>query len=314
MKKRHSALLMAIMVGITACFVVLSGNGIRSAASGEAHLTGAADRIRPANLVNTAGRMSSENLVNTADRIGAADRVSAADQQLESLIELGSANTDGSFISVVKWQGEWETSLSMKQAAAELAKQLGIGVPQPQMVQDHTVYAAEGSVAGAAAKLSVMEIDSGLYVVLLLNGNEGDTRELLAAQEQAGSALLKAGVDADWNGAVQGLSKEVPDGSIPAGEGEAREGEAREGEGNAAVAETLKQLEASVQSMGLKPEGLDAFADGTTASRTYGIPSFSITTVIPGKGLSGLQIGVHTDTESGRQQISFGSPLLTIEY
>lgn len=272
MKKRHSVMLMGIMISLTAAILLLSGFGPQSQAA------------------------------------ALADRVSAADKQLDSLVRLADMNTDGSYISVVKWQGEWKTALSMEQAADQLAEQLGFNSPAPQDVQEHTVYTAEGNIDGIQGKLSVMEMEGGLYIVLLLNGSAETAGLIREAQHEAGALLLKAGVDANWNGAVQGLAGAKSEGQVLGSGKAASEYKAAD------PAQTIKRLEASVQGLGLKPSAIDAFEDGTTVSRTYDIPSFSIKAAIGVHGKSGLQIGVHTDTVTGREQISFGSPMLTIEY
>lgn len=274
---------MIIGVGLLAIILIGAGLGTRSWA---------------------AGYKESNTSINSTTGINSiTQKLEAAGSQLEALMQLGTKNTNGSFTSVVKWQGAWNhTPLSTVQAALELASALGLPAPLPEQVQDHKVYAAEGTLSGIAAKLSVMETDEGLYLVMLLEGTSEAAEAMKKAQEQAGRALLKAGVEADWNGAVQGFASKQRDvlGT------DAQAGETASG--------MLSRIETSVQASGLQAEVLDDYADGTTVSRTYEVPSFSLVTSMSDGRNIGLQIGVHADTESGREQISIGSPMLTIEY
>ncbi|WP_223067586.1 hypothetical protein [Paenibacillus caui] len=228
------------------------------------------------------------------------DKLEHAKHQLEALILLGTENAVGRIAAVVKWQGDWKSQLRPEEAAGQLAEKLGLNAPELSKVQDHTVYEAEGSYGKVAGKLSVMELDNRLYVVFRLDGTAEEAGELQQAQWNAGRVLLENGADVKWNASVQGLA--------PASE---RSGD-RNADAIASASEKLKQIEMTAAK--LKPAALDAYSDGTTVSRSYYIPSFSITSIVGEGKVSGLQMAVHTDTVTGLQEVSFGSPMLTIEY
>ncbi|WP_162515354.1 hypothetical protein [Paenibacillus pinistramenti] len=269
MKIRHSAMIIALMISLTAVLLFIVGFG-------------------PAGVKH-------ESAADGKEQVGMAAK------QLEQLLKLGEKQTDGRLDAVVKWQGAWDTRLTAEQAAEQLAEKLGLPLPKLEPVQGHNVFASEGLMGRLVGKLSVTEVDGSLYVICRVNADGSDSAELLRVQEKAGSVLLDNGVEAKWNASVQGLAPLSSEDLQPS----------EDSTSSAGAVNRLSLMEKEAKE--LHASAVDSFEDGTTVSRTYEVPSFGITTLIDGRK-AGLQMGVHTDTVTGRQEVSIGSPMLTIEY
>ncbi|MNC45556.1 hypothetical protein D3C75_945270 [compost metagenome] len=131
----------------------------------------------------------------------------------------------------------------------------------------------------------------GSYVIVTL-----ETSDLLKATafgadaEQAGELLLAAGISPEWNASLQG---EASLQGLPQ--------------------EALSQIEGTIagQFTGLKAE--EDYADDTTGSRSYSVPGLA-RTVSSGDHLIALQAAVHKNGNDGRNRVTIGMPLITIEY
>lgn len=244
--------------------------------------------------------------VRPAESAGLGEQVEAVRSQWNQLVKFASQSTDGPFEAVIKWQGEWETELTPTQAAKQLSNHLGLASPILTTVQDHPVYQATGVTDnGGTMNLSIIAREKNcLYVVLRIEAKGGQQQlmGLSIDQERAGSILQGEGAMVRWNGAIQAYA---------------------EGKGNKDQSvkdvqskEALSQMEKVVsQGLATKPEPLDLYEDENTISRSYHIPSFVLT--LPGNDQTkpiALQMAAHEDPITGRTELSWGSPMLTIEY
>lgn len=246
-------------------------------------------------------------LKNAERQAVVSDPIESAGTQLERLSSIGIAITDDPFQFTVKWQGEWKTLLSPEEAAGVLSSRLGLSAAKQKTVQEHTVYSAEGTMEGLPSKLAVTAQGEGKYYVVFRIESVGGTAETLehlsGVQQLAGESLADEGVQIGWNAAIQG-------GALPAttvlGSGEA----AGEPALNAALLDLEKRIRKDTD---LKLERVEGFADDTTVSQTYAVSGLPVTT-LSGEHRVALQIAVHRNAETGMDEISVGSPLLTIEY
>ncbi|ANS75727.1 hypothetical protein AWM70_14895 [Paenibacillus yonginensis] len=239
---------------------------------------------------------------NSALAAGNTAQLDQADAQLQQLLQLGRQQVTGKLDTVVKWQGEWKTSLQAKPAAERLAAQLALPAAGTENVQGHKVYTSEGLKGAVMGKLSLMEVDGALYVIYRLDAEASAAAKLVQLQHEAGQLLLDNGVAAAWNGSVQGLAP------LPGKQAAAASSAGGSSEDTFVM---LNHMEKEAGDLQASP--IDSFEDGTTVSRTYEVPSFGITTLIGGRK-AGLQMAAHTDTVTGQQEVSWGSPMLTIEY
>jgi hypothetical protein len=308
MKLRYSALYIFVVIGLVAGGLLLAG---RESAGAGAAVLGPEGTLFNSHDAGKLPYSASEGKADTVKN----KRLMQANDQLRQLLQLARTQAEGEWTTVVKWQGMMSTDAvgkrSVEQAAGLLATRLSLPSPEQENVQGHKVYATESSQDGMTGKLSVMKVDDALYIVYRLEGTLLGTDAstvMLDRQQEAGGILLESGVDAAWNASVQGLAQ------TEAGQVKMEHSSPDKGSNQPSskdVSETLAQMEKAAQS--LQVGAIDSFQDGTTVSRTYAVPSFGLTALIHGKQV-GLQMAVHTDTVTGRQEISFGSPMLTIEY
>ncbi|GGA48265.1 hypothetical protein [Paenibacillus physcomitrellae] len=242
-------------------------------------------------------------LIQAAGNAAQAPQLDQADAQLQQLLKLAREQVSGKLDTVVKWQGAWNSDLQAEPAAERLARQLGLSAVGTENVQGHEVYTSDGLKGGVMGKLSLMEVNGALYVIYRLDAEASAADELEQQQHEAGRVLLSNGVAAAWNGSVQGLAP------LPGEQAATATSSADGSSKDASVMLSSMEKEAGE----LQASPIDSFEDGTTVSRTYEVPSFGITTLINGRK-AGLQMASHTDTVTGLQQVSYGSPMLTIEY
>lgn len=243
--------------------------------------------------------------VRQAESAELGQQMEAVRSQWNQLVEFASKSADGPLEAVIKWQGEWETGLTPQQAAEQISNRLGLESPVLTSVQDHPVYQAKGVTDnGDAMNLSIIAREKTcLYVVLRIEA-KGDQQQLVGLsidQERAGSILQGEGALVHWNGAIQAYT-----------EGKGNKNQSMKDEQNNVA---LSQMEKVVTQLSSKPEPLDLYKDESTISRSYHIPSFVIT--LPGndqKKPIALQMAAHKDPITGRTELSWGSPMLTIEY
>ncbi|GGH34909.1 YwmB family TATA-box binding protein [Paenibacillus segetis] len=226
-----------------------------------------------------------------------------AGEQWAQLRAIGNEFVQGTIRATVKWQGEWNTLLSPEEAAGVLSSRLGLSSPKFDTVQDHDQYHATGDMNGVHSKLSVTIQEKGqLYVVLRMEaeGTEG-MDALNNLQYNYGNSLLDEGVVVQWNAALQGTSSTVNAGDISGPQESATQGE------------MLQQIEEQVSSTIQPLHLVESYEDVNTLSRSYEVPGLPLA-VMSGDHKIALQVALHQNSDTGLQEISVGSPLLTIEY
>ncbi|MNY28395.1 hypothetical protein D3C86_1623690 [compost metagenome] len=166
-------------------------------------------------------------------------------------------------------------------------------------VQNHLVYRSAGQVGLIPVKFSVTDGEEGLYVVTQINGiSSGNTSDLKQAQSDVGRKLSRLGVDIRWNAAVQGSAPTLEKGTT-----------SNQGED---VMKLLTQVESKAGTF-FELHRVEGFQDHYTASESYEVPSFPIS-VRSGDAEIGLQMAIHLNTATGKNELSIGSPVLTVEY
>ncbi|MEC2343573.1 MULTISPECIES: YwmB family TATA-box binding protein [Paenibacillus] len=249
---------------------------------------------------------TSEIAEMTEPEADALDPLKDAEQQLDALVAIGEAVTSNPFRITVKWQGDWDSLLSSEEAAGVLATRLGLSSPESGMVQGRTVYQSQGQIEGIHAELDLVTLEEGKHYAMLRLEAAGEDpalwKQLQEAQRMAGESLADEGVDPRWNAAIQGMA-------WPASVKE--EGE---GSGDSVLAATLDRLESQIKrSAKLKLKQVEAFGDEGTASRTYRVDALPIT-ILSGEHHVALQVAVHRNSGTGMDEITIGTPLLTVEY
>ncbi|MBM6995883.1 YwmB family TATA-box binding protein [Paenibacillus sp. DXFW5] len=230
----------------------------------------------------------------------------AAEFQLAALYSMGQAVTSNPFQLTLKWQGEWSSLLSPEEAAGVLASRLGLPSPKAGSVQGRAVYEAKGHIEGFPAELELTNLAEGTHYAMLrleaVGGKEAALERLQEAQRIAGESLADEGVQTDWNAAVQGVAWPAV-----AANGETNSGEAK-------LTVTFDKLEAKINQIPkLKLKQAEEFADEQTASRTYVVDAFPIAVQSGGHRVA-LQLAVHRNSGIGMDEITIGTPLLTVEY
>lgn len=178
-------------------------------------------------------------------------------------------------------------------AGDALAARLSLPAGAVSRASGHAVYTAGGgSAAGGGLSLRLARLDDGsAFVIARLEARTADGLPALEARrESLEAALLSAGVQADGNVVLQGAA-------------------AGSSAGAAAQADGLQALLA--KRLGAAP--LERYADGETVSITMSAPKLHASVISGGKRVN-LQAAVHTVTESGRQRITIGTPVITTEY
>ncbi|MFD3260254.1 YwmB family TATA-box binding protein [Paenibacillus lentus] len=234
--------------------------------------------------------------------------------QLEKMLAVGENLTQGDMQGTVKWQGEWQTGLSLEAAAEVLADRLGLANRYAEQVHERDVFYAEGTAGDIHGKLAITSQAEGLYYVVLRLENQSMAGLDQLAEYGAGygEALLKEGVRVKWNAALQGAALAVDHAaafsdSALGGEGY-YEGGIQDFPANAA----FEAMESRAREW-LELRQVEGFEDDRTISRSYAVEEFPIKVKSAGKNI-GLQLAVHWNTETNRYDVSLGSPLLTVEY
>lgn len=216
--------------------------------------------------------------------------------QWKEVLEIG-LNTIGHEVAgTVKWQGSWTTQLDPAEAANVLTSRLGLPQAEESVLQDHTVFSASGSVEGLRAYLNLTQLSSSeYYVVLRLEGNGAEAMTIMTEhQGMLGESLAEEGVAVEWNAALQGTMKQA---DLPKG---------------SSLGEALDQLENHFTDE-LELTSVEQYEDQDTISRTYRSSQLPITVDSGGERVA-FQAAIHIHSETGEQEVSLGSPLLTIEY
>lgn len=241
---------------------------------------------------------------------GKVNKVDAADQQWTSVLALAESSSEGELRATVKWQGTWISLLEPSEAAYALATRLGLSTPEENEVQGHIVYNAQGFNAGVYSKLSVMPEEGGTsyYVILLIEGDARANADVFSElQTTYGHSLQDEGVDVNWNAALQG--------SVAPGLSKELEVEAQSPEySSASIQKLLNKIEQKTGSA-FKLHSAEEYIDedSQTISRSYEADGL-LMSVRSGDYNVALQMAVHYNADTGEKEISFGSPLLTVEY
>lgn len=247
-----------------------------------------------------------QRIAQKDEEVSAVDQIEEAQKQLTILHEMGRSTSEQPFQMTVKWQGDWPTLLSPEEAAGALSSRLGLSDPKQVLEMAHEAYEATGSLDGLPAHLTVViRAEGGYYVLLRLESAGGSAeglKRLETVQSLSGESLADEGVEVQWNAAVQGITWP--------GAGGSEDGSDQNPE------QTLDQLEKRIQeqkTLHLKLKPVEKFAELLTVSRTYSVKGWAIT-AMSGEQPVALQMAVHLNSGTGLNEISFGSPLLTVEY
>lgn len=263
--------------------------------------------------------IKSLNTAGTATMADAAYSAEAASSrtQLRQLLAASEGLIQGSRQATVKWQGEWHTMLSLEEAGERLADRLGLADRYTEKMHGNQVFYAEGASGRAEdiihGKLALTLQEEGSYYVILRLENRTDEslQRLPEAGESWGEALLREGVRAKWNAALQGEAAGVV--SAPEWPDSWQDDTAGAGEANPVPAlAAFAKLESRMKEQ-LKLRAEESFADERTVSRSYAAEDLPIKARSAGQEIS-LQLALHWNTESERYDVSIGSPLLTVEY
>ncbi|WP_334076165.1 YwmB family TATA-box binding protein [Paenibacillus sp. A14] len=244
--------------------------------------------------------------VAIGDAPGAEHSPAAAAAQWEQLLELGAGAVREDLKGTAKWQGTWRTLLSAEEAAGALASRLGLGEIRAESVQGRTVHKAAGNPQGIASGLTLTSLpgeeENAFYVVLRMESRGAEAaRKMQERIALSGESLADEGVRIQWNGALQG---EINPGL--------KEGEGVESAAKYPLGESLSILEkGSWHALNLT--AVEDYEDGGTVSRSYAVPDMAISVLSGGHRVS-LQMAVHRNDLTGQEEVSLGSPLLTVEY
>lgn len=241
-----------------------------------------------------------------------------AQEQWAQLWKVGLQLTEGPVHVTVKWQGAWASPLSTQEAAASLANSLGFTAPTAAHFQGHQQYASVQVTKEVKSTFTLTEQAHGKYYVMVRV--EAFNREGLAKLEQLqgnyGAILNEAGVGIQWSGAIQGeltssaklknLNQQVNQKKEP-GVGE------KGGEGKEPTELILAKLESFMKMQWKEVAGVDQYQDGNTVSSSYHVGELPLA-VLSGEQRINIQLALHQSSDSDKQEVSIGSPLLTIEY
>lgn len=218
----------------------------------------------------------------------------AADSDLTLLAALGQEHMEASAVLTVKIQGEMINSIpkdQAKTAAEQLARTMGLSGITTSPLQGNEVFQAEGVLSGVSVHLDWALTKAGhSYVRAMLVGEAaGQTREMIALQQQIQEMMKQAGIPNTWNASIQGYASET-----------------------ASVDGTMAQVEETVaQKFPLR--SVEDYADNKTRSRSYEAPSLHAS-VMSGDTPIHMQIAVHEDSMKKSSRITIGFPVITIEY
>lgn len=234
--------------------------------------------------------------------------------QLEKMLTVGESLTQGDMQGTVKWQGEWQTGLSLEAAAKGLADRLGLANHYAEQVHEQDVFYAEGTAGDIHGKLAVTSQAEGLYYVVLRLENQSmaGLAQLAKYGADYGEALLKEGVRVKWNAALQGAALAVDHAAAFSDSALAGDGYYEGGSQGIPVNAAFEALESRAKEW-LELRQVEGFEDDRTISCSYAVEEFPINVQSAGKNI-GLQLAVHWNTETNRYDVSLGSPLLTVEY
>lgn len=218
----------------------------------------------------------------------------AAESDLTLLTTLGQEHMEPSAMLTVKIQGEMINSVlkdQAKTAAEQLARTMGLSGITTSQLQGNEVFQAEGFLSGVSVHLDwALTKEGHSYIRAMLVGEAaGQTREMMALQQQIQEMMKQTGIPNTWNASIQGYATET-----------------------ASVDATMAQVEeAAAQKLSLR--SVEDYADDKTQSRSYEVPSLGAF-VMSGDTPIHMQIAVHEDSMKKSSRITIGFPVITIEY
>ncbi|MGG3310906.1 YwmB family TATA-box binding protein [Paenibacillus lautus] len=218
----------------------------------------------------------------------------AAESDLTLLTALGQEHMEPSAMLTVKIQGEMINSVpkdQAKTAVEHLARTMGLSGITTSQLQGNEVFQAEGLLSGVSVHLDwALTKEGHSYIRAMLVGEAaGQTREMMALQQQIQEMMKQAGIPNTWNASIQGYATET-----------------------ASVDGTMAQVEEAVAQK-LLLRSVEDYTDDKTQSRSYEVPSLGAF-VMSGDTPIHMQIAVHEDSMKKSSRITIGFPVITIEY
>lgn len=229
---------------------------------------------------------------NTVRNDGAAEGLQ---DSLALLAKLGrEASAPGAPLKLVfKWQGEYSGGAQADTVVQSLVSRLGLGELSRTDEEGHLTLRSESELGGDG-RLSLFwsELGGGrsYCIVTLTAADLARSPELPAAAADAGRALQKAGIAAEWNASLQAPAK-------------------AQNEPQFALAAAEQVIAAQLPGMHAE----EKYTDETTASRSYSVPGLA-RTVSSGSHSLALQLAVHRDVNEDRNRVTIGMPVITVEY
>ncbi|MNJ45312.1 hypothetical protein D3C77_404000 [compost metagenome] len=222
-----------------------------------------------------------------------------AKEQWSQLWEIGKKIRSESVLITIKWQGAWQSKLTSEKAASDLANTLGLSALTSHNFQGHEQYTVSTMEGQTKITLTVTDQENGTYYVLmrLEATRKQDVSKLEELQQYYGELLVKAGVSLQWNGAIQGEVLPDPPSSEYKNTEEA----------------TITKLESVIRGHWNELTVIDRYHDGNTSNRSYRVDTLPLF-VQSGDQILNLQLAIHHNIQTGKQEVAIGSPVLTVEY
>ncbi|MDR0266929.1 YwmB family TATA-box binding protein [Paenibacillus sp.] len=214
----------------------------------------------------------------------------AEPNELRTLLDLGNQMMDQPQRVVVKWQGSWEGS-GAESAARKLSCSLQLAPVNELIENGHTTYRVIDNKDAVNIRFNWQEISPNeSYVVIQLEATSPQVwSHLTDLQDQYGKKMRDAGIDAEWNASLQGNVND-----------------------NVHAADTMNRIEGDLIHR-LDAVQKETYEDATTVSNAYQVPSFASRVKSGGDWLS-MQVAVHEDDQNGKNRVTIGLPMITIEY
>lgn len=230
----------------------------------------------------------------------AANKVHSGNDGVEQGLDLLAAagrkitEADSALRLVLKYQGAYSgNSAESAEAAAALAEHLGLGRLERSEEDGHVTYRASAplSTTGKASMLwSALDHESSYVIVTLETADLLKEASFRAAVKEAAKRMEDAGIGPEWNASLQGIA---------AGQDSPRE--------------TLLYAEQSIAAEISGLQAVEDYTDETTYSRSYSAPGLA-RYVQSGDHAVAMQTAVHRDGNTGKNRVTVGLPLITIEY
>ncbi|MWV44639.1 hypothetical protein GRF59_13470 [Paenibacillus sp. HJL G12] len=213
--------------------------------------------------------------------------------ELQTLLDLGNQMVDQPQRVVVKWQGTWESNgdKDAEAAAKKLSESLELPPVNELTENGHITYRAIDDKNAVNVRFNWQEIspDQSYIIIQLEAGSPEEWSRLTHLQEEYGKKMRDAGIDTAWNASLQGSTS-----------------------GNADAGDTMNRIEDSLKHK-LDAVQMETYTDATTVSNAYQVPALTSRVRSGGTWLN-MQVAVHEDDMSGKNRVTIGLPMITIEY